>query len=387
MPGRATIVTKAGRIALRVTATDVDLWSAWDELRRLSSLPHVATVGERHGFRVEDITELVAYVGLAGEMQRWLERRLPAECTLDVRPSDARGGVTLDARFARRGDIGTSQRSHYQRGADGRVRVEACELHPVEHCNLRCAYCCNLSPYVPPRFHSTQSVVHVAREMARFMVADVFKITGGEPLLHPDITAMLHGVRGTGIAPVVRLFSNGLLLHSMPDAFWAALDQLTLSHYASAPLPAGVLAEITAKAKAFDVVLNIKPVQTFSRIVSTTRNSEPARLAQIYRSCWLRHRCLMVRDGVFYMCTRAAYADVFRARFLGDDASPEGERDGIRVGGEDFSDRLLAYLNRTQPLDMCAYCLGAEGPSLPHRQLTPADVRAHHLWGKEAPEG
>jgi len=211
--------------------------------------------------------------------------------------------------------------------------------------------------------------------MARFVAPDVFKITGGEPLLHPDIAAIVSAVREVGIAPIVRLFTNGLLLHRMPDSFWAALDQLTISHYASAPLPESRLEEFRAKAKAFDVVLNIKPVTTFSQIASTVRNKDAARVTHVYRECWLRHRCMMVRDGTFYMCTRASYADVFRTRLLRE--SPGATTgDGVPLAGSDFADRLLEYLNRASPLSMCGFCLESDGPSFPHTQLAAAEVRA-----------
>jgi organic radical activating enzyme len=388
MAGHASIIrAETGRTTLRVTAVGDDLATAWNELRRLSSLPHVTTLGAEHGFRIEDVTTLTAHVDPSMAAEPWLKRRLPAECALTILPCSPGAGAELVVCFARRGENATSQRERYERGKDARVRVEAFELHPVEHCNLRCAHCCNLSPYARPHFRSVESLVREARAIARCLAPDVFKLSGGEPLLHPDITPILRALRGVSVAPVVRLFTNGLLLHRMPDDFWAALDQLTVSDYASAPLGSARLSEIESKAKAFDVVLNVKPVNAFSKIAASDPHSDPDAIADIYRTCWLRHRCMMARDGVFYTCTRAAYADVFRARWLGDESPLEPTRDGVPLDGEDFADRLYDYLNRREPLEICKYCLGSDGPTLGHRQLAPDQVKAGHLADEPATQG
>jgi organic radical activating enzyme len=388
MAGHASITrAETGRTTLRVTAVGDGLATAWNELRRLSSLPHVATLGAEQGFRIEDVTTLTAHVDPTMAAGPWLKRRLPAECTLTILPCSPRAGAELDACFARRGENATSQRMRYERGKDARVRVEAFELHPVEHCNLRCAHCCNLSLYARPRFRSVEALVREASAIARCLAPDVFKLSGGEPLLHPDITTILRAVHDVGVAPVVRLFTNGLLLHRMPDDFWAALDQLTVSDYASAPLGPARLAVIASKAKAFDVVLNVKPVDAFSQVVASEPQSDPNAIADTYRNCWLRHRCMMVRDGVFYACTRAAYADVFRTRWLGDESPSATTRDGVPLDGEDFADRLYDYLNRREPLEICRYCLGSDGPTLGHAQLRARQRIDAASWATRRPAG
>src|SRR4029077_1053151 len=97
-------------------------------------------------------------------------------------------------------------RALYTQGEGGRVRVEAFELHVVEHCNLRCANCCNMSPLVPERTLTVAEVADLCARMAAVLDVDVFKIMGGEPLLHPDIAGVLQAIRRSGISPRVRLF-------------------------------------------------------------------------------------------------------------------------------------------------------------------------------------
>src|SRR4051794_22487858 len=86
---------------LQVSVVEADLWLAWEELRRASSLPAVAATGASQGFRVEDLSRVTVQANAPGDAEAWLRRRLPAECELVLEsPDDSAGaGTRLDARF------------------------------------------------------------------------------------------------------------------------------------------------------------------------------------------------------------------------------------------------------------------------------------------------
>ncbi|PCC73662.1 4Fe-4S single cluster domain-containing protein [Nannocystis exedens] len=356
--------------------------------RLLAALRHATSQAEllAHGvagaYRVEDLLAVDAAVVDDDEAraERWLRRRLSKETAVQVRPRDGRARAR--ATFARRGARPTSQRKVYTRSGD-KIRVEAFELHVVEHCNLRCAHCCNMSPYLAERTLTVAEIEAMCRTMAAHLQVDVFKIMGGEPLLHPQITEVLHAIRRSGISETIRLFTNGLRLHAMDDAFWAALDELTISHYASAPVRPAHLAAARARARAFDVVLNVKPVGEFSEVMRLAREPDDATVGATYERCWLRHRCLVVRRGKFYMCTRAAYAEEFHRDIAhgayADDREAALAGDGVPLDAPDLGAALLAYLNRAEPLVSCRFCHGGDGPVAAHTQLSRADVRAGRL--------
>lgn len=354
-------------------------------LRHASSRGELAPHGLEGAFRVEDLLEVEADVATeeAALAERWLRRRLPRETAVRVREGGLRGApAQVRATFARRGALPTSQRRSYER-VDGRTRVEAFELHVVEHCNLRCAHCCNMSPYLADRTLSVAAVEEMCRAMAAHLQVDVFKIMGGEPLLHPDLTGVLHAIRRSGISETIRLFTNGLLLHQMSDAFWGALDELTVSNYTSAPVKPALLDGAREKARAFGVVLNVKPVAEFSEVMRAEREDDDAEVRRTYEGCWLRHRCLVVRGGKFFMCTRAAYAEEFHDGLLHGAHPEDRDRalagDGVPLSAPDLGSALLAYLNRAEPLASCRFCHGGAGPVAPHAQLSRADVREGRL--------
>lgn len=389
--GRATLTLLLGRRCLLVETEPLAAASVAEaargceiRLRELSSEAALMPRGLGQGFRMEDLLllELVQPSGVSQELAAWWQRRVLPEITLQQQEGPA---FSVRAVFAERGEVPTSQRKLYKHEPQlaGRVRVEAFELHVTEHCNLRCAHCCNTSPYLPEKTLSPESIAQTLSTMAGVLHADVFKIMGGEPLLHPQISEVLRVVKQSGVADVVRLFTNGLLLSKMKDDFWRALDHLTVSSYASAPVRAEHMQQIEHKAREFDVVLNVKPVEYFSEVMHDVRRHDPAAVQETYDSCWLRHRCLVARDGRFYICTRAAYLEDLHARVELRDPFPDpGARrlaDSVSLDDPELSSKLLALLNRREPLNSCSFCLGGDGPRERHTQLSRDDVKSGRL--------
>lgn len=372
MSGRLRLLP-SGALEVEVTGHDVEEMFA--RVRVLSARENVARLGRDLGYRVEDAAEVHVEGAPDPELAaRWLRRRLPSgaavECVRGEPP------MRMTARLeSRRPEIDR----RYAVGEDGRVAVESVELHVIEHCNLRCAQCCNVSPYLADRALSVEAVRATCTRLRSALRPDVLKIMGGEPLLHPDIGGVLRAARESEVAPRVRLFTNGLFLRSMSDEAFAALDELTVSRYASAPVKDDVIAETAERARRFDVVLNVKDVASFSTVlVAEPRSADEIRAT--YDACWLRHRCLVVRGGAFYKCTRAAYHADFHRRvaIAGADDAPERTQSslGIPLDAADFAERVAAHLSSPEPLASCTHCLGSTGPLAPHVQLRKRDVAA-----------
>lgn len=379
------------------------LTDGFAQLRVASGRDAVARLGRDQGYRVEDVVALSAS-GIPEEhvahARAWLARRLPSRASVAIASgpahssssaasSDAAPPGALSLRASIEPRAPEHARAYEVDPSDGRVAVESVELHVVEHCNLRCAQCCNISPYLAARTMSVDEVRDACARIRSALRPDVLKIMGGEPLLHPDLGGVLRAVRQSGVAPRVRLFTNGLLLRTLDDATFSAIDELTVSSYASAPVRHDILAETEARAARFDVVLNVKGVSTFSTVLTSAVNDDDA-VRAVYDACWLRHRCLVVRGGRFYKCTRAAYHREFHARVArgeggardADDAheAPVAEREapeaslGVSLDAPDFAARAAAYLSAREPLASCRRCLGSSGPLAPHVQLRRADV-------------
>jgi len=254
----------------------------------------------------------------------------------------------------------------------GRLLTWALEAHLVDHCNLRCTHCCTLSPQLPARVTPPGDLARDLARAARVLRPRTFKLTGGEPLLHPDILACLDAARASGIADTLSVTTNGLRLDRMPDGFFERIDRLTLSWYPRVRLDAAVVARVVDRCRAHDVALTVKRIDRFGRMDPEGPLSE-AEARSIHAACWLKQRCHLLHEGRFYACTRPPHL----ARLRGDSAL--AAEDGIDLDDDDASAlarRLRLYLEAETPLASCRLCLGASGERVPHRQEPTAASRA-----------
>jgi cyclic pyranopterin phosphate synthase len=245
---------------------------------------------------------------------------------------------------------------------DGHVRTRSLEAHIVDHCNLRCAACCSLSPHLP-RWHVEPADLERDLALAVPAIAPTWlKLVGGEPLLHPRLIECLEVARASKIAEIVSVTTNGFLLPRQPEEFWRLVDALTISLYPVPALPAATIALAEERAAEHGVKLNWKQQDDFVQMDRAVRCDDEAENEPVWEACWLRRRCHMIRDGVFYACTRPAHFQTL----LGRDFTV----DGVRLyKGPGLAEEIRDYLQRPEPLLACALCLGGDAPSAPHRPL------------------
>jgi len=245
----------------------------------------------------------------------------------------------------------------------GRIATWALEAHVADHCNLRCANCCTLSPALAARLLDPRELARDLAALQPVLAPQVFKLTGGEPLLHPQIAALATAARESGIAPEVSVTTNGHLAARVDRALWAAIDRMTVSMYPSAPLPQATLEFIRERCEKHGIALRLKPAPTFQVMDANPPHPDAT---QVFADCWLRNRCHMVRNGHFYLCTRPPHlADVHGDASLHDD--------GVSLNAPDLRPRLHEYLTSSEPLDSCRLCMGASGQSQAHSQLRGRD--------------
>ena len=240
---------------------------------------------------------------------------------------------------------------------DGRIYTWSLEVHATDHCNLRCVHCCSLSPQLKARFLEPATLRRDLTLAATALRPSVVKLTGGEPLLHPDLAALLDVVREVGITDAISMTTNGHLVHRLTDAVLSRLDRLTVSLYPSAPLSQAKVAAIEARAAANSVRVTFKQADNFQILDAP---ADPERTVGVFQRCWLKVRCHILRDGHFYACTRAPHLH---------DVHGTPDEDGIPLTTPELTDTLLSYLTREEPLAACETCLGGDGGWQPHTQL------------------
>lgn len=84
----------------------------------------------------------------------------------------------------------------------------------TDRCNLRCTYCmpaAGLTWLPSPDMLTSAEITRVVRVATELGIAEV-RLTGGEPLIHPDVVRIVAGISALPLAPHLSLTTNGLRL-------------------------------------------------------------------------------------------------------------------------------------------------------------------------------
>lgn len=254
---------------------------------------------------------------------------------------------------------------------EGVVPVHSLEVHVADHCNLRCARCCVLSPLASRRFLAPAELARDLGWAKAVLRPSIFKLSGGEPLLAPEIVALVRLAKESAIAPVVSLTTNGVLASRAPDELFELLDAMTVSVYPDAGIDEASLARLHERAARFGVRVNEKRQPAF-QAMTRPRRADTATTSAVFESCWLRHRCHTLREGMLYACSRPPSIDVFEGACGAISAA-----DGVSLEPRpSLAREVQALLERDRPFASCARCFGGTGALHPFRQLTRAEVVA-----------
>ncbi len=99
-------------------------------------------------------------------------------------------------------------------------------LIPIRRCNLSCAYCNEYDDYSPPVPIDT---LRRRVDLLRGLGVEIVTISGGEPLLHPELDEVIRHIRRRGM--IAGLITNGFLLTAerIRQLNRAGLDHLQIS--------------------------------------------------------------------------------------------------------------------------------------------------------------
>ena len=111
-------------------------------------------------------------------------------------------------------------------------RVRTLRISLTEHCNFRCTYCMPPEGIVasPRASHlSLDQLEHVVRAMGD-MGVERYRLTGGEPMLRPDIVEIVARMSGIETVRELSMTTNGSLLADKAVALReAGLDRINIS--------------------------------------------------------------------------------------------------------------------------------------------------------------
>ena len=111
-------------------------------------------------------------------------------------------------------------------------RVSTLRVSLTDHCNFRCVYCMPPEgvPYMPKsNYLSIEEIARVVR-LAGDMGVTRYRLTGGEPLLRPDVVAIVERLRAIETVVELSMTTNASLLERFAVPLReAGLDRLNIS--------------------------------------------------------------------------------------------------------------------------------------------------------------
>ena len=133
--------------------------------------------------------------------------------------------------------------------------IDYLRISVTDRCNLRCTYCMpEGAPEDPPyRLLTVSEILSVVRAV-KDMGVEHIRLTGGEPLIRPELTEIIRGIRDLGV-PDIALTTNGTLLSAMARSLKDA--GLTRVNVSLDSLDPEVFRKITRTGEVADVLSGI----------------------------------------------------------------------------------------------------------------------------------
>ena len=231
------------------------------------------------------------------------------------------------------------------------------EIEIVDHCNLNCKSCDHFSSIAQEKFLSEETFNNDIERMSElFPDIEILTLTGGEPLLHPNINYFLETSRYYYPNAEIRLFTNCILLDKMSQEFWECCSSNNITiEYEYYPLNIdrekylSLCEEYNVRIIRPDWVVNkeefIKEQYRFP--LNDKKNKD---INKNYNKCF-KTKCTTLKNGKIYMCTYCANISHFNNFF----------NKNLEITSEDYID---IYTHTSEEIDefligakpFCGYC-------------------------------
>lgn len=231
------------------------------------------------------------------------------------------------------------------------------EVHITDHCNLNCRGCYHFSPLCDEDYLDVREFERDMERMEYLCKEQVSSIIllGGEPLLHPDVTAFFCVSRKLFSAARIELLTNGILLRKMQDSFWESCVENNIT-LCCTKYPVYVDYDwIEEKARQYglkvfyhnDIGAGEKMLIKYPFDITGSQDIE-----WNYKHCTRSNKCITLKHGKLYTCPMAAHAHLAKDYFKLDMGL--SEKDFIDIYRAESMDDLVEFL--IHPIPFCRYC-------------------------------
>jgi len=165
----------------------------------------------------------------------------------------------------------------------------SCEISAVDHCNNTCMDCNQAAPFLAPSWADPAQVYDDLSRLARFYRAQCVKVVGGEPLLHPDLGALVQAIRRSRIGKYVLLLTNGNLLSGVGDNILKSFDIIEASIYPDTNLNHRNFPHLRAICETGKIQMRMKYYDNFRATFALKGTSDDQLVSRIFNTCKKAH--------------------------------------------------------------------------------------------------
>ncbi|MCH5277267.1 MAG: hypothetical protein J1E80_05465 [Desulfovibrionaceae bacterium] len=223
------------------------------------------------------------------------------------------------------------------------------EIPLTNHCNLNCQTCTAFSPIAEKSFLSMEIFCRDVTRMAELYGSENIwlRMVGGEPLLHPQITQMIHLSRKLLPHALISITTNGLLARNMNENFYTVAKNNNIV-ILNSPYPPINADDIITFLRNLGINA-FKTVENFStrKIPLDIEGTQNAKIS--FARC--TYRCNFIVDGMISRCFYPGVIIHFNKYFKKDLKTTD--KDSIDIHKHTAKD-IKEFLEL--PMDFCRYC-------------------------------
>ena len=236
------------------------------------------------------------------------------------------------------------------------------EIHAVDHCNNKCKYCNNMSPYASAKSYSVDEYLPFLDILQDNRVGYYcISVLGGEPFLHKDLTSFMAPLRKYNKSNM--LTTNGFWLSEKKinqyNELFKSIDILCFSIY-----PSIVERHFESKEHMLTLIDMIKEQHQHLRVdvrdvESFTKFEFLETPVVVDRFCGTSDCVALLADGRMARCNVGAYAHLSPSvtqEFL--------DNKDVFYDLHNFDTNSFWMWRKRWPMDACSYCTAFLGDGL-----------------------
>ena len=233
------------------------------------------------------------------------------------------------------------------------------EFVVTDYCNLNCRGCTHYSPLAIREFAPLEELEKTMAHLGRVCSGGIESayLIGGETLLYPHLNEAMEALRRHFPSSRLYIFTNGLMIPRMDDAFWAAARRLgfilAITRYPIKFDYDAAIALCAGKGVATEIFGDRADEGSFFRFALDPAKRQNGRMAHF--KCFNRGCVSVIGDRVYPCSISACVGHLNKA--CGTDFRHE-KGDFIRVA--DIKSAADIRRLRDNPVPFCGYCRSPE---------------------------